>query len=60
MTFTDRDDVAHGLDFEDEDIEDVERIAPGAAHVAEMPGEGRYSFSDPPDPSLEGTVVVSG
>ena len=56
MTFTNRDDVAHGLDFEDED---VERIAPGAAHVAEMPGEGRYSFSDPPDPSLEGTVVVS-
>ena len=60
VTFINRDDVPHGLDFEDESIDDVERIAPGAAHVAEMPGEGRYPFSDPTDPDLKGTVVVGG
>lgn len=60
VTFINRDDVAHGLDFEDEDIGDVDSIAPGAAHVAEMPGEGRYPFTDPTDPGLEGTVVVGG
>ncbi|CAA9497869.1 MAG: hypothetical protein AVDCRST_MAG69-1714 [uncultured Solirubrobacteraceae bacterium] len=60
VSFINRDDVPHGLDFEDESIEDVERIAPGAAHVVKMPGDGRYAFSDPADPGLKGTVVVGG
>ena len=60
VTFINRDDVAHGIDFEDEAIKDRKRIAPGEAYVAELPGEGRYEFSDPTDEGMRGTAVVSG
>ncbi len=54
------DDVAHGIDFEDDAVKDAKRIPPGEAHVAEMPGEGRFKFSDPTSDGKRGTVVVGG
>ncbi len=38
VTFINRDDVAHGIDFEDDAVKDAKRIPPGEAHVVEMPG----------------------
>ena len=60
VTFVNRDDVAHGIDFEDEAIEDSERIPPGESYVAELPREGRYEFSDPTQDGTRGTIVASG
>ena len=60
VTFINRDDVAHGIDFEDADVKDRKEIPPGESYVVEMPGNGRYAFSDPTDDSMKGTVVVSG
>ncbi len=60
VTFINRDDVAHGIDFKDEKVKDRKRIAPGEAYVAELPGEGRFEFTDPTDKAMKGTVVVGG
>ncbi len=60
VTFINRDDVAHGVDFEDDAIKDARRIPPGEAYVVEMPGEGRFSFSDPTADGTRGTVIVGG
>ena len=61
VTFINRDDVAHRIDFEDDAIKDSKRIAPGAAYIADLPaGKGRFAFSDPTDQNMTGTVVVSG
>ena len=60
VTFINRDDVAHRIDFEDEKVKDSGQIAPGGSYVAELPGEGRFPFSDPTDKAMKGTVVVSG
>ncbi len=60
VTFINRDDVAHRVDFEDKAVKDSKEIPPGEAYVAELPREGRYKFSDPNDKAMKGTVVVSG
>lgn len=60
VTFINRDDVAHGIDFEDRKVKDRRRIAPGESYVAELPGEGRFEFSDPTDKAMNGTAVVTG
>ena len=60
VTFINRDDVAHGIDFEDKKVKDRKRIAPGEAYVAELPGEGRFKFTDPTDKKMKGTAVVTG
>ncbi len=60
VTFINRDDVAHGIDFEDDKVKDRRRIPPGEAYVADLPGEGRFEFSDPTAEGVKGTVVVSG
>ncbi len=60
VTFINRDDVAHRVDFEDKAVKDSKEIPPGEAYVAELPREGRYKFSDPTDKAMKGTVVVSG
>lgn len=59
VTFINRDDVAHGVDFEDESIPDRERIPPGRSYVVEMPETGRFTYTDPTSPGVEGTVVVT-
>ncbi len=60
VTFVNRDDVEHGVDFEDPEIKDRKRIAPGESYVVELPGKGEYKFADPTGDGMSGTVVVGG
>lgn len=58
VTFLNRDDVAHGIEFEGGDIDDVPEIAPGGTGVVEAPEEGSYSFSSTADRDMTGTLEV--
>ena len=58
VTFVNRDDVAHGIDFEGGELEDVEEIAPGESQVVEVPGEGSFSFSSTEDEQMTGTIEI--
>jgi plastocyanin len=57
VTFINRDDVARGIDFEDEQLEDAE-IRPGGAHTVEVTEPGRFTFSATGDGGAGGEIVV--
>lgn len=59
VTFTNRDDVTHGVDFEDKRLKDRSEIEPGASYAVEMPAEGRFPYHCPIHPEMKGTIVVS-
>jgi plastocyanin len=58
VTFLNRDDAPRGIDFEDDQFEDAEEIAPGGAHTIEAPASGRFDYELTDDPEVTGTIVV--
>ncbi len=59
VTFTNRDDVTHGVDFKDKRLKDRPKIAPGGSYAVEPPAKGRYAYRCPIHPEMKGTIVVS-
>ena len=58
VTILNEDDVAHGIDFEDDQLQDAEEIAPGDAHTVEVGASGRFTYELTGDAEASGTIVV--
>lgn len=58
VTFLNRDEVPHGIEFEGGELDDVPEIAPGESGVVELPAEGSFSFSSTTDEEMTGTIEV--
>lgn len=59
VTFTNRDNTAHGVDFDDKKLKDRPRIPAGGLYAVEMPGKGRFAYHCPIHPEMKGAIVVN-